>query len=566
MNFSRRWMIFLGLSLWAGAGSLFAQGLPAAYDLRSVLDGGNTVSWVPDIQDQGYFGDCWTFASATAMDSNLLMNGLFGPVPATPPTIQISSWALSTGNGVPESLIGPNYGGDGIHTWGGFEYQALAYVTRGQGAWAIPNVTGNSTTQITVMGGGPVFDSAPVTPANSFPAVFQNSTPANIANLIPPANQTPVFQTRSVTMLDQGFSNNVPLPAPITPGGSTYNFNLGAADPQVAAVKQAITTFGAVATGMNANSYNFFNYVSNGNGTYTVNYFNPSKNPNTTDHEVTIIGWNDSYQMTDPSTNITYTGAWLVQNSWGKNQWGGTDHPNNGTFWAPYDDAAIGREAVAAFQMGSVSPYSQTVLQNELGPLGYANNFIDGSGILGMAQLSARKVAGILTSTQTGSLAALGLATQVGGVSVQISLYSNWINGSGTLLEQQTATLDGVGYDLIDLDTLLPITLGEQITVVLDYGQSQAAPVVIGGDGLSGYLTVTNGLSYYYDGSAWQDMANLPFEAFSGYGPDAQGGVLFLKGIMAVPEPSTTAWLIAAGGLLAVAARRRRRPLRAGES
>ncbi|MFM7244508.1 MAG: hypothetical protein ACKO40_10105 [Planctomycetaceae bacterium] len=90
-----------------GAGHAAAQPLPAAYDLRAVGSGTSTVAWVPAIQDQGQFGDCWTFASATAMDSSLLKQGILAAA-ATPPGPVVWSWALSTANGAPESLIGPD--------------------------------------------------------------------------------------------------------------------------------------------------------------------------------------------------------------------------------------------------------------------------------------------------------------------------------------------------------------------------------------------------------------------------------------------------------------------------
>lgn len=246
------------------------------YDLRSVTVNSTIQSWVPDIQDQGIFSDCWTFASATAMESSLLMSGALSNS-GTPPPIRISSWHLSTANGAPESLEGPNYGGSGAAEWGGFEYQALGYATRGQGNWAIPFVASNSTTNITEMGGGPVLNSGNA--LNPFPAILQTHSPANIGYLVPPPNQTQAFLARSIRMWDQGYSNNVPLPPPIHPGGSTYNFNLGAADSQVIAIKNAILNYGAVTTSMNAADYSYFTNIPNGNGTYTVEYFNPSKNP-----------------------------------------------------------------------------------------------------------------------------------------------------------------------------------------------------------------------------------------------------------------------------------------------
>jgi len=176
-----------------------AQSLPAAYDLRSV----SGASWISDIQDQGKIGDCWTFASAEAMDSSLLMQGIL-PSSTVPPAPVVSSWALSTANGAAPSLLltGNRYGTVGF---GGSEYMMLGYVTRGQGVWNIPGTTpADSGTLITQMGGGPVSNSAPVSPGNSFPtAAFHSSQPADLGNpnLIPPVNQAPAYTATQVTGL-----------------------------------------------------------------------------------------------------------------------------------------------------------------------------------------------------------------------------------------------------------------------------------------------------------------------------------------------------------------------------
>jgi hypothetical protein len=529
------------------AGLAQAQALPTTYDLRSVSGS----SWVSDIQDQGQFGDCWTFASATAINSNLIMNGYLSTA-ASPPPIEISSWHLSTANGQPESLIGPNYSGPGgNYDWGGFEYQALGYATRGSGQWAIPGAPSPTSDYLSTMGGGVVLNSA--NPLNPYPAILDSSTPANIGAYVPPAQQTVAYQTRQVVMFQQGFSNNVALPSPITPGGDTYDFTQGAADPQVQAVKNGILQYGAVTTSMNAD-YSYFSFVSNGGSsdTYTVNYVNPGKNPYNTDHEVTIIGWDDNYTVPGSST----PGAWIVQNSWGKKYWTGPEeNKNNGTFYASYNDASIGRTGVAAFVMENTGDYGQTVLQNELGPLGYSNNYLDGQGPLGMAQAHAKTVASVLTPGEDGLLMALGVATQVAGTSLTVQIYGDWgVDGPENLLTLQNFTLDGVGYQLLDLSDFITLTDGDSIIVELIYGDFDSAAVVIGNDGLGAdYLDVADGLSYYYDEGTgtWKDFANETYEAYSG-STDSSGGILFLKGITAaaVPEPGTYALLLLGGALL----------------
>lgn len=542
---------------------LLARGdLPTSYDLRSVDVGGSTVSWISDIQDQGVFSDCWSFASAEAINSNLLMNNMLGAPAVTPPPIQVSSWHLSTANGAPESVIGPNYGPNSNTEWGGFEYQAMGYVTRGQGSWNIPGVPSPTSDYITQMGGGVVLNSQ--NPLNNFPASLESTYPANLTNpnVIPPAEQTVAFQTRTVTFLQQGFSTNVALPTPTS--GDHYNFDLGAADPQVQAVKNAITASGAVTTTMKAD-YNYFSYsaTTNAQGNYTVTYINPGDTQNTGNsaHEVTIIGWDDTHVITDPTTGATTTGAWLVQNSWGTTNWTNPNvaDKNDGTFWASYNDPIIGRVGVASFTMGSTAGYSQKVIQNEVGPLSYASNYVAANNPLGMAQDSHKTVASILTPTDAGVLTALGLASQA-ATTVHITIYGGWANGpTGTALLTQDFTFNSIGYQLVDLSQTVDLLSGQPIVIELTYGVTGAAPIVIGGDDVNGYLTVTDGLSYYLgDGGVWGDLADMVYEGYSGTA-DSDGGILFLKGYTAVPEP-TTVGLVALGCVAAFWRRRSLRP------
>lgn len=541
-----------GVFLVMSFGSLSAQ-LPSQFDLGSVQVGLSTQSWVPGIQDQGVFSDCWTFASATAMESSLLMRGYL-PNDGTPPTISISSWHLSTANGAPESLVGPNYGGNGVAEWGGFEYQAMGYATRGAGSWAIPGVSPDSTTQITVMGGGPVLNSQNA--LNPFPEVLQDSSPDNIGNLIPPAAQNQAFLARSIIFYDQGYSNNQALPAPIHPGGDTYNFDQGAADPQVAVIKNAMIATGAVTTSMNAN-YNYFHYVSNGDDTYTVQYFNPGKNPDNTDHEVTIIGWDDNYTMTDPTTNTTTTGAWIVQNSWGKSHWTSSDdaYRNDGTFYVSYNDASIGRVGVTTFDMEPMGQYSSTVLQNELGPMSYAYNYDAGDNPLGMYASDATKAASLLTAESDSTLVAVGLASHVKDVSITLNIYTTWSDGPSGLLVTQEFSMSGIGYQLFDLAEGIDLLSGETLVMELIYSVAGAIPVVIGGSGLYDGFNGAAGLSYHWTGDAWSDFYGIHFASNTSGVDDIQGGTLFLKGVLAIPEPSIL-WLVLIGVVVVFAGRR----------
>ena len=65
-HFRTVFLIFVALTQLSGL--VEAQSPPSSYDLRAVGSGNSTVAWVPAIQNQGAAEDCWTFASATAMN------------------------------------------------------------------------------------------------------------------------------------------------------------------------------------------------------------------------------------------------------------------------------------------------------------------------------------------------------------------------------------------------------------------------------------------------------------------------------------------------------------------
>lgn len=249
---------------------------------------------------------------------------------------------------------------------------------------------------------------------------------------------------------DQGFPSNVPLPSPsgnVTISGTTYDtytFNQGASDPQVAAIKSAMLANGAFTTYMNADGD--FHTVQ-GSPTNTIEYFNGQNATAYSDHAVTIIGWNDTYTMTDPKPSTVSTGAWLVQNSWGST----TRNNSDGTFWASYNDAVIGRSGVATFTLIDNSPYSTTVIQNELGPMDYSGNYNAVAGVApagmgaptGMAAHQQNTAASILTPSSNGELRALGLFTQLANVLVEVEIYDTWNNGRQSFLGGGNFTLDG---------------------------------------------------------------------------------------------------------------------------
>lgn len=89
-------------------------------------------------------------------------------------------------------------------------------------------------------------------------------------------------------------------------------------------VKEAITKYGAVSTVLCWDEYFL---ADDGKSFYSYNV-----SPKDTNHEVTVIGWNDSYSKYNFDKTPKCNGAWIVQNSWG------TEEHEGGIFYVSYDD------------------------------------------------------------------------------------------------------------------------------------------------------------------------------------------------------------------------------------
>lgn len=240
--------------------------LPASFDLRTAGIGGTSL--VSAVQNQGALGDCWTFSSATAIDSNLLLKGLL-PTSTTPPPIQISSWHIASRNGAAEWLeynenTHTYSADDGSHNWGGFHWMMLGYLTRGRGEWTVPDIVPGYTVE--TMGAGPVFISND--PNNNYPleAIRYEQS---LAPHVPQADQPIAFQVRSIQFLDQS-----------TSGRSDAE--------QILAVKNALMNTGAVITIMRPVDFQNDDLSPNPDpDAWTTIVYKGSEDPS---HSVAIIG------------------------------------------------------------------------------------------------------------------------------------------------------------------------------------------------------------------------------------------------------------------------------------
>jgi hypothetical protein len=519
----------VGTSLFLSATSTTqAQTLPATYDLRNV-DG---VSLTPAIQNQSEVGDCWAFATTTALDGNLILNG-YQPTSSTPPAMALSPWYLTVFNGAPgytqnvpkaytnSTETHPAYPG----LSGGFCWMTTSYYTRGQGKWCIPDANPNPPPaqqyNITIMSGGPILISDNL--KNAFP-LTDVIAGKDLKTDVPPASQKVNYVLTGAYYLEYANSGRT-------------------AAQQIAAVKEAILKYGTVATGMYASGYTLHDHDMSvfkwdEAGQYEYDYNPHNKQTDGTDHVVTMIGWDDNLKLPGASA----PGAWLIQNSWGA--WGGTLTKDDGTFYAPYTDPNIGKKGVTAFTAIPTSEYSPFILENELGPTKPTGNKYKtslGTGMGIVASTQATVAVSKLTSISTQTVRAIGLTSvdaQPGATKkVTVSFYNGFNAATGEFGAQygktQTFTFPYTGYSLFKL--LHPITFegGTVLAVKVDYNGSPI-PYVWESTSDSGDTAPKN-VTYFYDKttSAWQDFAT-----FTGTTNDTSyPGVFPVKGIVSAFAP-----------------------------
>lgn len=226
-------------------------------------------------------------------------------------------------------------------------------------------------------------------------------------------------------------------------------------------------------------------------------------------HDVIIIGWDDSYPKENFSVDLEGDGAFICQNSWGK------EFGQDGVFYISYYDTNIGTHNVVYTKVEDANNYDniyQSDLCGWVGQLGYNKDSIYGANVYTTAQEEELVAA---------SFYATGKDTQY-----ELYVVRNFVNESSfsERIPVASGTLSNAGYYTVEFNQGISLAAGECYAIVLhiitpnsirpmaiEYVADKATQNVILDDGES-YISA-NGVSWKSADTV--EECNLCIKAFS---------------------------------------------------
>jgi len=420
---------------------------------------------MPEIRDQNPYGTCWAFTSIALGELDLMQSGFAAP------DLSELHLAYFTYNSVTDPLGGTE--GDSNSVGGGYPV-----LDRG----------GNLSLSVNVLAGWTGMADESKVPYDTAPTVEEEGL-------------SPSLAYDDVVHLKNAYFLNIKE------------------NPEI--VKAMIKEYGGVGTSYYADAYND-GYNSTNNCYYYGQY-------DTTNHAVTIVGWNDNFSK--ENFNEAYRpesdGAWLIRNSWGGSYTG--DYSLYGYFWMSYEETSIADAAYA---------FDVTVKgQDDF----YDNNYqYDG----GMFTASTGMYGGITaanvfkaSANENGEhlAAVMFSSTNNTNQTYEIKVYKDLTNptvpDSGTLVATETGACTYAGIYTVDLAEPVALEAGETFSVVVTLTGGEASYIDYEYPMDAWFVTETSaceGQSYYKSGSSWIDFganrgSNFRIKAFTNNAVSATG-------------------------------------------
>ena len=200
------------------------------------------------------------------------------------------------------------------------------------------------------------------------------------------------------------------------------------------------------------------------NGSYydsdNHSYYCPT-NSDTSNHGVTIVGWDDDYYYYDSLTEKpSNKGAWICKNSWGY------DFGDYGYFWLSYDNATMVN--ATAYIVESSQDYSNNYYYDDYGWTTSINS-LNEDGFRGRYSDYAGNV---FTAKSDENVGAVSFYTTDYQTEYTISIYTDVQDTNspiGKLVSTQSGTQAYMGYHTVKLNTPVSVEAGEKYSVVIKF-------------------------------------------------------------------------------------------------
>lgn len=260
-------------------------------------------------------------------------------------------------------------------------------------------------------------------------------------------------------------------------------------DKDYEAVKRAVYDHGAVQSSLYMDLQNtvsssvFFNKI---NSTYC--YVGNARS----NHDILIIGWDDSYPAAKFNADIKKDGAFICQNSWGP------DFGEDGIFYVSYEDANLGNNCVTYSKIENTGNYDdiyQTDLCGWVGQIGYGSDTC--------------YFANVYEARRDEMVSAVGFYATGKDTEYEIHIIDTFDSPSSLISwrTDQTGKFGNGGYYTVDLKEPVKVTKGQRFAVMVkikspglqypvatEYQADEATKNVDISDG-EGYISM-NGLSW----------------------------------------------------------------------
>lgn len=257
-------------------------------------------------------------------------------------------------------------------------------------------------------------------------------------------------------------------------------------------VKKAIYENGAVTASYrdSSNCYSTLNYY---NTDVPVAEYCPATVSTTTNHAITVIGWDDNYSKENftGSDMPENDGAWICKNSWGPS------FSKDGIFYISYEDGPLSKGNAFSYKYVKADEYDY-------------NYHYDGGAV--SSYYGRMGEANIYTATSKQLLKAVGYFTYTSNYGATISIYKNCENNnpvSGELVATLNDTAFCAGYHTVKLDEMIKLNTGDIFSVVIEYtnllGGSTyvVADVSQEGNWYQNIAEAHEGESYTLNGGKW---------------------------------------------------------------